>query len=88
MQKIIKIYSIFLTFSSTTSTLNSNHNETYGVWEESKHCETGFIVGGALEYFEDSDDYGVTNVQMECEKGTGHHTPYMKGSPKTSDWTL
>ena len=70
------------------SILHPYNNDTYGTWEVSKQCPKGFIIGGALEYFEDSDDYGVTNVQMECEKGTGHHTPYMKGSPKTSDWTL
>lgn len=67
------------------STLHPNDNETYGIWEESKYCETGFIVGGALEYFEDSDDYGVTNVQMVCGTQNG---PKLNGSPKSSDWTL
>ena len=80
-------------FSLTTSILHPNHNETYGTWEEPKQCETGLIVGAALEYFDDSDDYGVTNVKMVCRISYGgiigdHRITTIKGSPKTSDWTL
>ena len=45
--------------------LHTDSNDVlYGEWEESNECETGFIVGGALESLDNSDDYGVTNVQI------------------------
>ena len=57
----------------------------YGEWEESKLCENGLIVGGAIEFLDDSKSYGVTNVEMVCNSKNGTS---MKGIPESSDWTL